>query len=188
MQGLLTDFLDLDDLKQVIIQAKIKFKKLKNNPKDYYDERLYQLSFEELFLDSNNSIVDGEFQQLRYDVMKRMFLLLDVPGLVAGFSGFDLVKKYDLHNDMFILVDKWSDLDDELIAIMYLKCQSYLAHNPQDNCTVVELFGEQGIVDDWRDEEGKVDQRLSLISRDRMFNKLMGKDITEDLLEFFSKN
>jgi hypothetical protein len=184
MKGTLDEFIDLELFRNMIRQYEYLFEKLKKKYASEPDDSIVTLNFADLFDDSNNNLVEGEFQKLRFDFIKTFLQNLKTPGLVPGFSGFDLVMQYDNCNEMFILVDKWADLDSELIAILYDKCRCYLERNPSDKCTVVELFGEQGIIEGWTGGIPEIDKALSWISRDRLFSRIVGADLTPEILEF----
>lgn len=157
--------------------------KLQREKDPDYDSRVYTFRLSDLFLEENNQVVEGVFQQLRFNIFKHFLSLLKVKTLVPGFSGFDLVLQYEDHNELFVLVDKWDDLDDELIAILYHKCQAYLERNPQDRCTAAEIFGPQNISRGWTGGDPETDSKLSWISRDNLFRKILGNDIFP---EFFA--
>jgi hypothetical protein len=186
MSGMLGEFIDLDLLKSMVRQYEIRFERLKKKKESEISERALSWDFADIFDDRNNETVEGELQKLRFEFMKSFLQNIKSEGLVSGFCGFDLVMQYDSHNEMFILVDKWSDLDDELIAILYDKCRSYLERNPSDRCTVVELFGEQGIIEGWTGGDPEIDKSMSWISRDRLFCRIAGTDLTVQLMDFLS--
>ncbi len=152
-----------------------------------YDARVYELKLSDLFIHENSPIVEGVFQQLRFNIFKHFLGMMKVKNLVPGFSGFDLVMQYEEHNELFVLVDKWEDLDDELIAILYHKCQAYLDRNPQDRCTAVEIFGPQNLSRGWTGGDPETDTKLSWISRDNLFKKLVGEDIFDEFFNAIKK-
>lgn len=183
----INDLVDEHLFATLMDEGSVYLSKLQQNKNADYDEKIYNFKLVDFFLDENESLIDGEFQQLRFKIFKHFLCMLKVNNLVPGFSGFDLVYQHDDHNELFILVDKWKDLDDELIAILYHKCQAYLERNPQDKCTIVEMFGQQGISQGWSGGDPEVDSKLSWISRDELFKKIVGEDISAVFIEAISK-
>ncbi|MBQ8707683.1 MAG: hypothetical protein IJ523_06340 [Succinivibrionaceae bacterium] len=186
MKGTLEEFVDTENLRATVEHYAMLLERLQRKRGDDYDQKVFSLSLAEILDSVNNDVVDGEFQKLRFDLYKSVLHQLKIPGLVSGFAGFDLVMQYDRFNEMFILVDRWSDLDDELIAMLYAKCSAYIGRNPADRCAVVELFGDSGVNEGWTGGDAEVDSKLSLISRDRLFCRVAGRDISQLLDDFIA--
>ena len=122
-----------------------------------------------------------ELQQLRFQFMRDLIRHLDLPGLAPGLSGFDLALERDGSREMFVLVDQIADLDPELADYLRSRIRTHLFRHPGDRCFVGELFGSREREEDWSGGESDLQGRILLLSRDRLFCRIAGRDLSPDL-------
>lgn len=181
----LYQYIDKDFFLSLVDEYKNKHQELIKETIDFgeYSPKLYELKFYQLFEVENNDIVDGEFQYLRFNFIKKVLSNIKNVELKIGLAGFDLSYSRDSINHMIILIDKRKDLDEEFIAMIYQKFSYYLKSHPTDFCSVAELFTSENGIYQWKNEKDELENNMNWMSLDQLLVELCGTNILPMIIE-----
>lgn len=128
----------------------------------------------------NNKQIDEEFQYLRFTFVKKVLSLLPLKRNDTPNRYFDLSLSGDERNLSCIFIDQAIDLDDELYAVLYDKCEKFLEKRDlnREFCLIVEFFTDPALDMNWSDNRNdfRFAGNIKWISLDLLLKQELGID------------
>lgn len=128
------------------------------------------------------SLGDALFcQRERFAFVRAVLGLLNIDGWGRGVSGFDFALHRNGSKILFMLVDSFADLDDELTAMIWAKGANAIKNGGASSCAVIEVSAETSIDSGWEGGEAGVDENLKWLSLDVFFSTYLGEDLSNPI-------